>query len=251
MYIYKTTCLINGKIYIGQCQRSPERSKGYFGSGSIFTLSKNKYGKHNFVKEILKRDIENQKQLDIWEQIYIKKFNACDPNIGYNLLPGTANKFGCGAPIQQPCMREEIIRKSREACAKPESKKKLSDALKKHWNGNIEQRNLFSQIAKQNKGSKNPNFGNKWTEEQKQNQRDKSKEWLGFGEQNPNFGNKWSEKQRSSLSRKTKERFKNTPNPMTNRKRITNGLENRAIPSDDPLPEGWRYGLTMKSRQKK
>ena len=93
MYIYKTVCLANGKIYIGQCSNSPELSSGYLGSGKLFLIALKKYGRENFKKEVLRRDIESQKQLDIWEQIYIIKFNSCDRNIGYNLLYGSANGF--------------------------------------------------------------------------------------------------------------------------------------------------------------
>ncbi len=43
MYIYKTTCLINGKIYIGQCSKTPENSKSYLGSGSNIGLAIKKH----------------------------------------------------------------------------------------------------------------------------------------------------------------------------------------------------------------
>lgn len=251
MYIYKTTCLVNGKIYIGQCCRTPERSVSYLGSGSRLSLAIQKYSKENFAKEILMRDIPTQKQLDIWEQIYIKKFNACDRSVGYNLLPGTSNKFGAGTPIQQPELRDEIIRKTIEACSKPEVRRKMSMAMKEFWETADDQRKRFSELAKLNTGSKNPNFGNKWSDEKKEHMRQQIKRWCGSGEKNTNFGNKWSDEQKKGLSEKTKERFKKEPNPMTNRKRITNGTENKAIPASEPLPEGWRYGLTMKPRQKK
>ena len=50
MVIYKTTNLINGKIYIGQ---DLENNPNYFGSGLIFKKAILKYGKNNFKKEIL------------------------------------------------------------------------------------------------------------------------------------------------------------------------------------------------------
>lgn len=93
MYVYKTVCLVNGKIYIGQCCNSPERSSNYLGSGVSISNAIRLYGKQNFVKEILIRDVPGQKQLDILEQIYIKKFGSCNRSIGYNILPGSANGF--------------------------------------------------------------------------------------------------------------------------------------------------------------
>ena len=50
MIIYKTTNLINNKIYIGQDSRN---NPYYYGSGTIITLAIKKYGKNNFKKEIL------------------------------------------------------------------------------------------------------------------------------------------------------------------------------------------------------
>ena len=50
MVIYKTTNLINGKIYIGQDSKNNPK---YLGSGVIFLKAIKKYGKENFVKETL------------------------------------------------------------------------------------------------------------------------------------------------------------------------------------------------------
>ena len=51
MVIYKTTCLINGKVYIGQNKRN---TPSYLGSGVALLESINKYEKENFKKEIFK-----------------------------------------------------------------------------------------------------------------------------------------------------------------------------------------------------
>lgn len=49
--IYKTTNLINGKIYVGQHKTSA--NDGYLGSGKLITRSIKKYGKENFIRETL------------------------------------------------------------------------------------------------------------------------------------------------------------------------------------------------------
>ena len=71
-YIYKTTCLVNGKIYIGQHQ-GKKLDINYFGSGKAILLAIKRYGKINFEVEILYRANSNEK-LNEKEIYYIKRF---------------------------------------------------------------------------------------------------------------------------------------------------------------------------------
>lgn len=88
MYIYKTTNRINGKIYIGLCEKSVELSKDYLGSGDSFKKALSKYGKKNFHKEILEDNIESREILAKSEIFWISEFNSSNRDIGYNLSPG-------------------------------------------------------------------------------------------------------------------------------------------------------------------
>ena len=85
-YIYKTTNLINGKIYIGQ-----HKSNGfvpyYFGSGTYLKNSINKYGINNFKVDILE-EINDINDMNYKEIYYIKKYNSTNHNIGYNIEYG-------------------------------------------------------------------------------------------------------------------------------------------------------------------
>ena len=85
-YVYKTTNLINGKIYIGQ-HHSEIFDENYYGSGVRFTNVFNKYGKDNFICELLE-ECSSEDELNEREQYWIEHFNATDRNIGYNLMSG-------------------------------------------------------------------------------------------------------------------------------------------------------------------
>ena len=80
MIIYKTTNLINGKIYVG---KDKKENPSYYGSGIVFRQAIKKYGKENFKKEILERcdtfEVLNEKEI-----FWIDKLQACNKQIGYN-----------------------------------------------------------------------------------------------------------------------------------------------------------------------
>jgi group I intron endonuclease len=84
MIIYKTTNLINGKIYIGQ---TTTNNLYYFGSGKIIKQAFKKYGKENFKREILEY-CTSIKELNEREKYWIEKLKSQDKNIGYNVDDG-------------------------------------------------------------------------------------------------------------------------------------------------------------------
>ncbi len=89
MVIYKTTNLINGKIYIGQdSKNNPE----YLGSGIILKKAILKYGKENFKKEILEY-CSTKEDLDKREKYWIKTLNTIKN--GYNIAAGGNGCLGC------------------------------------------------------------------------------------------------------------------------------------------------------------
>lgn len=84
MLIYKTTNLINGKIYIGQ--ELMDKSD-YFGSGHLIKLAIKKYGKNSFNKEILEI-CSSIEQLNDREKYWISFYNSTNKEIGYNISKG-------------------------------------------------------------------------------------------------------------------------------------------------------------------
>ncbi len=81
-YVYKTTNLINGKIYIGK-HKSPTHDKAYFGSGVILLNAINKYGIINFTNEIIEwcDSLEELNAREIYWIGYYKKLDYAMYNI--------------------------------------------------------------------------------------------------------------------------------------------------------------------------
>lgn len=84
MFIYKTTNIINGKIYIGQTSKN---NQDYLGSGPIILKAIKKYGKENFKKEILE-GCNSKEQTNLKEIYWIKFYNSTNRNVGYNISIG-------------------------------------------------------------------------------------------------------------------------------------------------------------------
>ena len=83
MIIYKTTNLINNKIYVGQDSKN---NPTYLGSGSYIKRAIRKYGKENFKKEIL-CECFSIEELNKKEIHWIKELDCKVPN-GYNISLG-------------------------------------------------------------------------------------------------------------------------------------------------------------------
>lgn len=84
MQIYKITNLINNKIYIGKDTTS---NPNYFGSGLLINRAFEKYGKENFIKEVID-ETDNYEELSKKEIYWIGKYNSTDREIGYNISKG-------------------------------------------------------------------------------------------------------------------------------------------------------------------
>lgn len=82
-FIYKTTNLVNNKIYVGKAKQN---NPNYFGSGLKIASAIKKYGKHNFTKAILEEcddDIVSEREI-----YWISYFRSTDDSIGYNVSQG-------------------------------------------------------------------------------------------------------------------------------------------------------------------
>lgn len=89
MIIYKTTCLINGKIYVGQDSKN---NPDYLGSGIYLNRAIKKHGKENFKKEVV-CECSSQEDLNKKEIYWIKELNSKVP-FGYNITNGGKGSLG-------------------------------------------------------------------------------------------------------------------------------------------------------------
>jgi hypothetical protein len=89
--IYKTTCSINGKVYIG-AHKTNNLDDGYLGSGKLISRAINKYGKESFVKEILFIFDNEVDMFDKERELVTEEF--VESEVSYNCkLGGEANWY--------------------------------------------------------------------------------------------------------------------------------------------------------------
>lgn len=105
MIIYKTTCLLDNKIYISQDSKNNPK---YYGSGKyLLNNAIKKYGKENFKKEIICECIPKE-ELDEKEKFWIKELNSKYPN-GYNITGGGGDTYNNSSEEVKIRMRTKTI----------------------------------------------------------------------------------------------------------------------------------------------
>lgn len=149
-FVYKTTNLINNKIYVGFHMKG-NKDKSYLGSGLALKLAIEKYGKENFSREIIYEGTA-EKCLELEEFIVDEEF--CKRDDTYNISNG-------GAIMH---LNEES--QSKQADARRKAYHKLPDEKKEEIKAHLESyRNSISkerwkEIYKKRdeKCSNNPEF---------------------------------------------------------------------------------------------
>lgn len=125
MIIYKTTNLINGKFYIGQDSKNNPK---YLGSGSLLKNAIKKYGKENFVKEILE-ECCSLEELSKREKYWIKETKSQE--LGYNISDGGFQNDFVWSDEQRKrhsqYMKNEFDSYSKQFLNKQKSENKIGD----------------------------------------------------------------------------------------------------------------------------
>jgi hypothetical protein len=189
MIIYCIENLVNGKKYIGQSiqynsEEDFQKSK-YWGGGIVIAKAIEKYGKENFKKWIMIKDIpytvKGFDELNRYEKLWIKKLNTKSPN-GYNLNDG-------GQGNHKPC--EETRKLMSKAASKrmnnrtiDEKNKQINNTLKTIYSKSKKELN---DIYKRRSNSQKENWKNK-NENEKKCQIEKHRiGLLEFYKKNPGF----------------------------------------------------------------
>jgi group I intron endonuclease len=146
MIVYKTTNLVDGKIYVGKVCGNNAKYNSYLGSGTHLNRAIEKYGKENFNRTTIDiaEDKENQNLKEIF---WINFYNSKNPNIGYNIQPG-----GEGNGITHS----------------EETKRKMSDSAKKRDNSGRKSKKVKTMSKETIEKIRQKAIGRKPTEETRQ-----------------------------------------------------------------------------------
>lgn len=204
-YIYKTTNLVNGKIYIGK-KESSEYVSTYFGSGKLIKRAIEKYGVDNFKNEVLFW-CKNLEELNSKEVETIKDNDSFYySGHGYNIAGGGDG----GDLISNMSETDRVVylqKKSEQNTGKnnPNYGNHMSIKGNRNPTKRPEVRQKLSQSLL---GSKNPMYGKRGSNYGKHlslETRQKLSKALS-GENNPNYGIPKSEETKRKISEAQKGR---------------------------------------------
>lgn len=192
-HIYIVTNQINGKQYVGQTTVS----KNKVGHGMALRDAYSKYGKSNFVYEVICNDINNRNTLNCLEKFWIATCGTVAPE-GYNIELGGSDKGEVAQSTRKKMsllfkgkpMKEETKRKIKESMLGEKNhffgKTHTKDALEKIGNASVGRKKTLSNktkkvLSEMRKAEKNPFYGKTHTDETKAKfkNRKPNKYWLG------------------------------------------------------------------------
>lgn len=211
--IYKITNTINNKIYIG-VHKTEDINDGYMGSGVYLKRAQEKYGIENFIKEIL-AVFDNPEDMFEMESILVNE-EFVKREDTYNLKVG-----GFGGFDHLNDGSEEHINR----CQKGGTARAVAFHIERYANPDLDSkwRESISQSCK----------GRKHSEETKQKISQSS------------LGRKHSIDSKRKIGEANSKHQKGKGNSQYGTMWITNGVENKKIKKEEPIPEGWRKGRVL------
>jgi hypothetical protein len=175
-FIYKTTCLLNNKYYIGM-HSTNNLNDGYLGSGKRLRSSINKYGAENFKCEILEF-LPDRTALAKREKELVNEKTLKDPNC-LNLMCG-----GTGGFISIEQQRYRSIAGGNAFANKLKNDAGLKLRYQQHGS---EQMHRLHELGK----VKHDNFAGKTHSAEAKQKISLSKKGKGVGKENSQFGTCW------------------------------------------------------------
>ena len=248
-YIYKTTNLINGKIYIGQKKRF-EFTEDYKGSGKILWNAINKYGWDNFKVELLV-ECNSQEELNNEEKRLILKFDSTNRSVGYNISLGGQNPVLVGE--NNPLYGRHRSKETKEKISKSKTGVKRSSEQVAQMS--LTTKKLYENeeyVQKRSEIMKNMSTGRKWIHKGTENKFVTSEDFEKY------INEGWIEGMAyRSRSEKYKEYCKVREHNKSHfnnigRKWINDGTNNKFVKSEELdryLDNGWVQGMVYKPRK--
>jgi group I intron endonuclease len=184
--IYKLTCNINGKIYIGKSVNLYNRVAGHKRCGKIekttcpLQLAIKKYGWCNFSVEILELydnfdKVRDNKHLLERETYYIDLFDATNTTIGYNICKFSNDRSGvkCSEETKRKISISNTGRKRNPFSEETKENMRLSALTRPprtdEHRANLRKANLGKKISKEQKEKlREANLGKKISEDHKE-----------------------------------------------------------------------------------
>lgn len=182
--VYKTTNLVNGKIYIGKHETN-NLDDGYLGSGILIRRAIEKYGKENFKREILfecsSREEMNAKEAKLVNEEFLKRDDI------YNLKQGGEGGFDFINTEQEIKSKASSTRwENMSEDRRVEVNRRVSEALKRLWKEHPDKFHTPNMYVPDPMAFK----GKHHTEETRRKISEKNRIKLK-GKGNPNFGKIW------------------------------------------------------------
>ena len=264
-YIYKTTCNVNGKYYIGM-HSTENLDDGYLGSGRRLWNSINYHGKENHKKEIiefcLNREDLKQKEKEIVNVELINDHFCMNLQLG-----------GGGGFINEEHMmkvskagNKEFLEKMQDDEYRKEFSKKMSESNKKqfldgrrekiyfyNWSGKTHSQETKKKLSEIKKGTgvgeNNSVYGRKWMTKNFKNKMVKPEELNLHLESGWVFG-KYVSKLHKAILRESFNKIKRPSHPScVNRKWMNRYGVNKRVKIEDVevfLKNGWVLGCLIK-----
>lgn len=216
-YLYQTTNLINGKIYVG-VHKTSNLEDGYLGSGKVLNYAIEKYRIENFRKDILEFFDSPAEMFAREKEIVTEEFVLRKDT--YNLKQGGVGGFDYVNKITDSLTKAKAGRLGFEASERSGKRNKLTreDGLKGNAIFNLKRKldPEFSERIRLN--SLNAQMKANTPEVKAKRKETYKKIQHQQGNKNSQFGTVW----------------------------ITNDVENKKIKTTDLIPIGWRKGRKMR-----